>query len=140
MHARFFSYASHARTTTTPATNRLIVGAKHMRIEREDTPTQFLSTFHVRVLASSRLGVVYVPPTCVPPSSAFKTWLDGRVLGALLDGISISHTNKLKARLGELAHLLMWPTLKYMASRGDTVFREEVMTFQVREHSAASFG
>lgn len=93
----------------------------------------------MHVFASSRLGVVYVPQTCVPPSSTFETWLDGRSLGALLDGIGVSHTNKLKARLAELAHLLMWPTLKYMASRGDTVFREEVMTFQVREHSVLSF-
>eukprot|EP00904_Undaria_pinnatifida_P005405 jgi/Undpi1/1995/HiC_scaffold_12.g05382.m1 len=83
----------------------------------------------------SRLGVVYVPQTCVPPSSAFETWLDGRVLGDLLDGIGKSHASKLKARLAELADMLMWPTLTYMASRGDTVFREEVMAFQVHEYS-----
>lgn len=94
----------------------------------------------MHVFACSRLGVVYVPQTCVPPASAFEIWLDGRVLGALLDGIGMSHTNKLKARLGELARQLMWPTLKYMASRGDTVFREEVMTFQVRKHSVVQFG
>lgn len=106
---------------------------------RRHTDTRIIYIPRVR-FASSRLGVVYVPRTCVPPSSAFKTWLDGRVLGTLLDGIGASHTNKLKARLSELARLLMWPTLKYMASRGDTVFREEVMTFQVREHSGTSSG
>lgn len=37
------------------------------------------------------------------------------------------------SRLSELAKMLMWPTLEYMAGRGDAVFREEVVTLQVRE-------
>lgn len=81
--------------------------------------------------SSSRLGVVYVPKGCVPPSSAFRTWLDSPSLGALLDGIGMSLITNLKARLSELSKKLMWPTLEYMAGRGDAVFREEVATLQV---------
>lgn len=82
-------------------------------------------------MSFSRLGVVYVPRSCVPPSSAFRTWLDGPELGTLLSGTGVSLTNKLKTRLSELAKKLMWPTLAYMAGRGDAVFREEVVTLQV---------
>lgn len=80
---------------------------------------------------SSRLGVVYVPRRCVPPCAAFRTWLDGPVLGELLDDIGVSRANNIRARLSELAQKLMWPTLAYMAGRGDAVFREEVVTLQV---------
>ncbi|CAM9286047.1 unnamed protein product [Ectocarpus sp. 6 AP-2014] len=80
----------------------------------------------------SRLGVVYVPRRCVPPCAAFRTWLDGPVLGELLDGIGVSRANNIRARLSELAQKLMWPTLAYMAGRGDAVFREEVVTLQVQ--------
>lgn len=106
----------------------LVIALTTCQVDSHPTP-------RTRVFAFSRLGVVYVPQTCVPPSSAFETWLDGRVLGDLLDGIGKSHASKLKARLAELADMLMWPTLTYMASRGDTVFREEVMAFQVHEYS-----
>lgn len=80
---------------------------------------------------SSRLGVVYVPRRCVPPCAAFRTWLDSPVLGELLGGIGVSRGNIIRARLSELAQKLMWPTLAYMAGRGDAVFREEVVTLQV---------
>ncbi|CAM9781524.1 unnamed protein product [Ectocarpus sp. 12 AP-2014] len=80
----------------------------------------------------SRLGVVYVPRRCVPPCAAFRTWLDGPVLGELLDGIGVSRANNTRARLSELAQKLMWPTLAYMAGRGDAVFREDVVTLEVQ--------
>lgn len=83
-------------------------------------------------ILSSRLGVVFVPRRCVPASSAFRTWLDGPSL-SLLGDADISHTKKIKARLTELAKKLMWPTLAYMAGRGDAVFREDVVTLQVGE-------
>eukprot|EP00903_Cladosiphon_okamuranus_P017642 g16249.t1 len=79
----------------------------------------------------SRLGVVYVPRRCVPASSAFRTWLDGPGLG-VLGGAGIPSSSKTKSRLSELAKKLMWPTLEYMAGRGDAVFREEVVTLQVQ--------
>lgn len=61
------------------------------------------------------------------------------MLGALLGGTGTSVTKKLKARLVELADLLMWPTLTYMAGRGDAVFREEVATFQVSTSLPSSY-
>lgn len=67
----------------------------------------------------------------MPPSSVFRTWIDGPALGAVLDGITASLSSKVKTRLAELADLLMWPTLTYMTGRGDAVFREEVATFEV---------
>lgn len=81
---------------------------------------------------TSRLGVVHVPRRCVPASSVFRTWLDGPALG-VLGGPGISLANKVKSRLSELAKELMWPTLEYMAGRGDVVFREEVAMLQVGE-------
>ncbi len=80
----------------------------------------------------SRLGVVYVPRRCVPASSAFRTWLDGPTLSHLGD-TDMSHAKRIKTRLSDLAKKLMWPTLAYMAGRGDAVFREEVVTLQVSE-------
>lgn len=79
----------------------------------------------------SRLGVVYVSQSCVPPTSVFSTWLEGSSLSTLLEGADTSVLKKTQARLSELADLLMWPTLTYMAGRGDAVIREEVATFQV---------
>lgn len=76
--------------------------------------------------------MVYVPRRCVPASSAFRTWLDGLALD-LLGGSGIPLANKVKSRLSELSKKLVWPTLEYMAGRGDTVFREEVVTLQVGE-------
>lgn len=51
----------------------------------------------------------------------------------LLGGPGVPLANKVKSRLSELAKKLMWPTLEYMAGRGDAVFREEVVTLQVGE-------
>lgn len=81
--------------------------------------------------AYSRLGVVYVPENCVACSSRFAAWLDSCALCALLGGTDVSKDRQIKARLVELADLLLWPMVEYMASRGDTVFREDVATFQV---------
>lgn len=64
-------------------------------------------------------------------------WLEGPVLD-LLGGPGIPLANKIKPRLSELAKKLMWPTLEYMAGRGDAVFREEVVTLQVGEGMALS--
>lgn len=51
--------------------------------------------------------------------------------------MGVSLVTKLKARLLELWTKLMWPTLEYMAGRGDAVFQEEVGTLQVGMPSAS---
>ncbi|CAM9656208.1 unnamed protein product [Ascophyllum nodosum] len=81
----------------------------------------------------SRLGVVYIPRGCTPPSSVFWTWLEIYYgYDALVDGAGFPSAKKTRDRLSELADLLMWPTLTYMAEREDRTFREEIFISQIQ--------
>lgn len=82
--------------------------------------------------ACSRLGVVYTPEKCVTCASRFTAWLDDSALYVILDGTDASKALQIKARLRELANLLLWPIVAYMEGRGDAVFRENITTFQAR--------
>lgn len=64
-------------------------------------------------------------------SSRFAAWLDSCAFRALLGDTDVSKARRIKARLVELADLLLWPMVEYMAGRGNAVFREDVATFQV---------
>lgn len=78
----------------------------------------------------SRLGVVYTPEKCVTCASPFTAWLDDSALCVILHGTDDSKALRIKARLRELADLLLWPIVAYMEGRGDAVFREDITTFQ----------
>ncbi|CAM9197261.1 unnamed protein product [Discosporangium mesarthrocarpum] len=80
----------------------------------------------------SRLGVVYVPQGCVSWRLSFQSWLEGPTLPTLLCGGGAGYLESVKSRLGDLADLVVQPTLLYMAERGGAVFREDVTTIQVQ--------
>lgn len=107
-------------------------------VARPAAPLPWVVNDDVRLssaLDPSRLGVIYMPQDSVPYTALFEAWLRCPATESTLESAGDAAARRVRARLEELAGLLMWPTLSHMSGRASEVFREEVPTVQVTKIS-----